>query len=202
MLYGSVLPVNTSPQAAVVFAGALIVGNAAGATVIVLDTDASGLPHASVAVHVSVTTPPQLPAGTCALKVDTFEVPLSSQYPVRPLLYGIVLPVNTSPQAAVVFPGAVIVGNAAGATVIVLDTDASGLPHASVAVHVSVTTPPQLPAGTCALKVDTFEVPLSSQYPVRPLLYGIVLPVNTSPQAAVVFPGAVIVGNAAGATKL
>ena len=117
-------------------------------------------------------------------------MPLSSQYPVRPLLYGIVLPVNTSPQAAVVFPGAVIVGNAAGATVIVLDTDASGLPHASVAVHVSVTTPPQLPAGTCALKVDTFEVPLSSQYPVRPLLYGIVLPVNTSPQAAVVFPGA------------
>ena len=39
------------------FAGAVIVGNAAGLTVIVLDTDASVLPHASVAVHVSVTVP-------------------------------------------------------------------------------------------------------------------------------------------------
>ena len=36
---------------------------AVGLTVIVLDTDANALPHASVAVHVSVTVPPQAPAG-------------------------------------------------------------------------------------------------------------------------------------------
>ena len=43
------------------FAGAIIVGNAAGLTVMVLDTAVIVLPHASVAVHVSVTVPPQGP---------------------------------------------------------------------------------------------------------------------------------------------
>ena len=36
----------------------------AGSTVIFLDTEASALLHASVAVHVSVTVPPPSPAGT------------------------------------------------------------------------------------------------------------------------------------------
>ena len=40
-------------------AGAVIVGNAAGLTVIVRDTDVIVLPQGSVAVHVSVTAPPQ-----------------------------------------------------------------------------------------------------------------------------------------------
>ena len=65
-------------------------------------------------------------------------------------------------------PGAVIVGNGAGSTVIVLDTEASGLPQASVAVHVSVTLPPQ-PVGA-AEKVDGLEVPVIRQLPVAPLV--------------------------------
>ena len=64
-------------------AGAVIVGNGAGSTVIVLDTEASGLPHASVAVHVSVTVPPH-PFGA-AENVDGLEVPVIRQLPV-PLL--------------------------------------------------------------------------------------------------------------------
>ena len=38
-----------------------MVGNAAGETVMTLETGASCLPHASTAVHVSVTCPPQAP---------------------------------------------------------------------------------------------------------------------------------------------
>ena len=72
-----------APHATVVAAGGVIVGNAAGSTVIILETDASGLPQISVAVHVSVTGPPQL--GT-ALKVDGFEVPLIKQPPLNPLV--------------------------------------------------------------------------------------------------------------------
>ena len=49
------MPQVTAPQATVIAAGAVIVGNAAGSTVIILDTDAIVLPQASVAVHVSVT---------------------------------------------------------------------------------------------------------------------------------------------------
>ncbi len=65
-------------------AGAVIVGNAAGLTVIVRVTGASALPQASVAVHVSVTVPPQLDGN--ALNVELAEVPLISQPPVKPLL--------------------------------------------------------------------------------------------------------------------
>ena len=50
-----------APHATVMFAGTVIVGNAAGLTVMVLDTEVIVLPHASVAVHVSVTVPPQGP---------------------------------------------------------------------------------------------------------------------------------------------
>jgi hypothetical protein len=65
-------------------------------------------------------------------------------------------------------PGAVIVGNAAGLTVITLDTGASGRPHASVAVHVSVTVPPHAPG--VAVNVDGLEVPLSKQPPLNPFV--------------------------------
>ena len=67
-----------------IFAGAVIVGNAAGLTVIVLVTDARALPQASVAVHVSVTGPPQGPG--VALNADGLEVPLIKQFPVNPLV--------------------------------------------------------------------------------------------------------------------
>jgi hypothetical protein len=49
----------------------------------ILDTDASGLPHASVAVQVSVTVPPHAPGS--AEKVDGFDVPVIRHPPV-PLL--------------------------------------------------------------------------------------------------------------------
>ena len=65
-------------------------------------------------------------------------------------------------------PGAVIVGKAAGSTKIVLDTDASGLLHASVAVHVSVTRPPQAPG--VEVKVEVAEVPVIAHPPLNPLV--------------------------------
>ena len=75
---------------------------------------------------------------------------------------------GTPPQTTVIFDGAVIVGNAAGLTVIVRDTDAIVLPHTSVAVQVSVTMPPQ--ALGVAVKVEVFDMLLSSQPPLKPLL--------------------------------
>ena len=62
-------------------AGAVIVGNVAGSTVIDLDTEANGLPQGSVAVHVSVTVPPH--AGTLP-NVDGLDVPLIKQPPANP----------------------------------------------------------------------------------------------------------------------
>jgi hypothetical protein len=56
----------------------------AGVTVIVLETDASGLPQISVAVHVSVIVPPHAPGA--ALKVDVLEVPLIKHDPLDPLV--------------------------------------------------------------------------------------------------------------------
>ena len=64
--------------------------------------------------------------------------------------------------------GAVIVGKAAGVTVMVLVTGARALPQASVAVHVSVIVPPQ--AGGGAENVDGFEVPLIRHAPVKLLV--------------------------------
>ena len=74
----------TVPHATVMAAGAVIVGSAAGVTVIVLETGTSALPHASVALHVSVIVPPQ--GGGVAEKVELFELPVNWQLPVRPLL--------------------------------------------------------------------------------------------------------------------
>jgi hypothetical protein len=68
----------------------------------------------------------------------------------------------------VISEGAVIVGSAAGVTVIVRVTGANALPHASVAVQVSVIVPPQ--AGGVAEKVEGFDVPLSRQPPANPLV--------------------------------
>ena len=63
--------------------------------------------------------------------------------------------------------GEVNVGAAAGVTVIILEA-VIVLPHASVAVHVSVTVPPQ--ADGVAEKVDGLEVPLIKQPPLNPLV--------------------------------
>jgi hypothetical protein len=56
----------------------------AGSTVIILVTGASTRPHGSVAVHVSVIVPPQLPGA--ALKVDEFDVPVITQPPLPPFV--------------------------------------------------------------------------------------------------------------------
>ena len=147
-------------------AGAVIVGNVAGFTVIVLDTDVIVLPQASVADQVSVTAPPQGPG--VAVKVDGLDVPVIRHAPAAPLVYVSVLAAGIAPQATVMFAGAVIVGNAAGFTVIVLDTDTNTLPHASVAVHVCVTGPPH-PDGV-AENVDALDVPLIRHGAVNPLV--------------------------------
>ena len=154
------------PHATVIFPGAVIVGKAAGSTNIVLDTDASGLLHASVAVHVSVTIPPHAPG--VDVNVDVPEVPLIAQPPLNPLVKLNVDAAGIPPHDTVILPGAVIVGKAAGCTKIVLDTDASGLLQASVAVHVSVTNPPQ--ALGVAVKVDVAEVPVIAHPPLNPLV--------------------------------
>ena len=64
--------------------------------------------------------------------------------------------------------GVVNTAGGAGVTVIVLDTDTSGRPQISVAVHVSVIVPPHGP-GT-ELKVDGFEVPLMRHPPLAPFV--------------------------------
>ena len=61
--------------------GAANTGNAAGLTVMILDTEARGLEQASVAVQVSVIVPPQGPG--VADKVEV-AVPLIRQLPVKP----------------------------------------------------------------------------------------------------------------------
>ncbi len=198
LVNGIVLAAGTPPQVTVIGAGAVIVGNAAGLTVIVLETGAKALPQESVAVQVSVTIPPQ--ALGVAVNVEAFEVPLIAQPPLNPLLNESVLGAGNEPQATVVGARAVIVGSAAGLTVITLDTGAKALPQESVAVHVSVTVPPQ--AFGVAVNVDGLDVPFIKQEPLNPLVKGIVLGAGNPPQATVVFPGAVMVGNAAGLTVM
>jgi len=112
----------------------------AGVTLIVLVTGARALPHASVAVHVSVIVPPQGPGA--AEKVEVLDVPVIRQEPASPFVKLRVDAVGVAPHAIVIAPGTVIVGNAAGVTVIVL-LPLMVLLHASVKVHVSVSVPPQ-----------------------------------------------------------
>ncbi len=130
---------------------------------------------------------------TTVVKVDRLEVPLIKQLPLNALLNGSVLAEGSSvPQVIVASIGAVIVGNAAGLTVIILDTGAIVLPQASfAAVQVSITVPPQEPGK--ALKVEAVEVPEISQPPANPLLIGIVLGVRAVPHATVIVASAVIV---------
>ena len=72
-----------------------------------------------------------------------------------------------APHATVILEGGVVnVGAGAGVTVIVLDA-VKLLPHASVAVHVSVTVPPQGPGAAVCVDV---AVPLIKQVPDPPLL--------------------------------
>jgi hypothetical protein len=194
-----VLETGTAPHATVIGPGAVIVGKGAGSTVIILDTDARGLPHASVAVHVSVIVPPH-PFGA-AVNVDGFDVPLTKHEPLNPFVNPIVLGAGVEPHATVMGPGAVIVGNGAGSTVIVLETGASGLPHGSVAVQVSVTVPPLQPPGA-AVNVDGLDVPLIKHAPLPPLEKVTVLAAGIEPQATVISPGATIVGNGAGSTVI
>ena len=139
-----------------------MVGNAAGLTVIVLDTDCKARPQISVAVQVSVTVPPHAPG--VAEKVELFEVPEIKQFPLNPLVNVSVLGEGNAPQATVILDGAIIVGNVAGFTVIVLETFTNDLPHSSVAVQVSVTSPPQ--ASGMAESTEAFEYPEISQIPV------------------------------------
>ncbi len=80
------LAAGTAPHATVILAGAVIVGKAAGKTVIVLETEANGLVQISVAVQVSVMVPPQAPDGVCAPNVEELEVPEIRHPPVSPLL--------------------------------------------------------------------------------------------------------------------
>ena len=129
---GNLLPVYVVRQESVVAACAFIFGKSAELTVLILETSATVLPHASVAVQVSVTVPPHAPG--VAVKVERFDVPLIKHPPDAELLKGNLLPVNVVPHDTVVAAGAVIVGKAAGLTVIILETDAIVLPHASVAV--------------------------------------------------------------------
>ena len=70
-----------APHATVMFAGTVIVGNAAGVTVMVLEA-VIVLPHASVAVHVSVTVPPQGPGAAVCVDV---ALPLIKHVPLSAL---------------------------------------------------------------------------------------------------------------------
>lgn len=174
---------------------AAITGGFVSLIVIILDTEASTLPQESVAVHVSVTEPLHTPA-TLVEKVDVFEVPLIKQLPLNPLVKVTVQEAGIPPQFTVIDAKADIVGNVAGLNVINLDTGTRDLPQTSVAVHVSVTVPPQ--AEGVAVNVDGFEIPLIKHPPVNPLLNESVLGVSNVPHAAVMDDGGVIVGKAGG----
>ena len=145
-------------------------------------------------VQVSVMSSPH--ALVAALRVDV-TVPLIRHSPDAPLVY--VKSLGTAaPQATVIAGCAAYTGAAAGLTVIVLDTDATVLSQASVAVHVSVTGPPHAPG--VAVNVEVLDTPLIKQSPVNPFVNVIVLVAGTAPHATVMFAGAVIVGRAAGLT--
>ena len=136
-------------------------GAGAGDTVIVLVTGARALPHASVAVHVSVIVPPHGPGA--AENVDVADVPVIRQEPVSPLVNVSVDDAGVAPQAIVIGPGAVITGSAAGVTVIVLDPEIV-LPHASVYVQLSVSVPPHpvtVPLLVAVTVPDIRHVPLA-----------------------------------------
>jgi hypothetical protein len=185
-------------QDTVMFEGAVITGSAAGLTSMVLETGIKVLPQASVAVQVSVTSPPHGPG--FEEKVDILDMPLIRHSPLIPLVKMIVRGAGIPPQDTVMSGGGLIAGSAAGLTVIVLLTGASVLPHKSVAVQVSVIVPPHLPG--VAVNVEGLDVPLIKQPPVNPLVKVIVLGTGTCPHDAVSGPGTVMAGITAGLTVI
>ena len=72
-----------------------------------------------------------------------------------------------APQATVILDAGANVGNVAGNTVMVLTLGVMGLPHWSLPVQVSVTTPPQAPGAVVWVEVIH---PLIRQLPARPLV--------------------------------
>ena len=145
--------------------GAVITGSAAGVTVIVLDP-LIVLPHASVYVQLSVSVPPQ--PVTVPLRVAV-TVPDIRHEPLAELLYVTVGIAGIASQATVTSAGAPVnTGAGAGLTVIVLVTGTRALPHASVAVHVSVIVPPHGPG--VAENVDVADVPVIKHEPLSPLV--------------------------------
>ena len=80
----------------------------------ILETDTKGLLHSSLAVHVSVTSPPQGPG--VPKNVEGSDVPLILHGAAAPLLKVIVVGTSGVPQATIASAGAVIVGKAAGLT--------------------------------------------------------------------------------------
>ena len=66
-------------------AGGVIVGKVAGLIVMIRVTGVNALPQLSVAVHVSVTVPPQAVAGI-AEKVEVFDVPVIRHPPAAELV--------------------------------------------------------------------------------------------------------------------
>jgi len=186
------------PHSTVMAAGAVMVGSVAAFTVIILETGASVLPQVSVAVHVSVTVPPQAPG--IAEKVDGLDMPEMLHWPLNPLLKLIVLGINAVPQLTVIGDGAVIVGSTAGSTVMILVTGARALPQVSVADHISVTVPPQGPGS--AVNIDGSEVPEIRQLPLNPLLKLRVLGEGMEPHSTVTGGSAVMVGMVAGFTVM
>ena len=118
----------------------------AGLTVIILDTGASVLPHASVADHVSVIVPPQGPGAAVCIDV---ALPLIKHVPLPPLLYVNTLTAGTAPQATVIFVGVVNVGSNGGLIVITWEKVMLRLLQGSLATQVFVYVPPQkLPTNT------------------------------------------------------
>ena len=114
----------------------------------------------TVAFHVSVTSPPQAPGMVLSVEVT---VPVSWQLPVKPLSY-VSSWVVAPPQATVIADCTGNDGVKAGLTWMIREV-VMVLPQ-TVAVHVSVTSPPQ--ALGIVLKVDV-TVPVSWQLPVKPL---------------------------------
>ena len=118
----------------------VIIGAVLSTTVIVLDAEAKALPHMSVAVQVSVIGPQPLIGA--AVNVDGFDVPVIKHPPLKPLVYEIVLGPGIALHDTVIGPGAVIVGSAAGLTVMILDC-VIVRPQLSVYIQLSVIVPPQ-----------------------------------------------------------
>jgi hypothetical protein len=187
---------GSPPQLTVILTGAVIVGIGAGATVIVLLTGANALPQKSVAVQVSVVTPPQ--AVNTGEKVDNAEVPKIPQAPTALFVKGNVEGAGIAPQATARLPCRGMTGSGAGDTVMVLETAANTLPQASVPFHVSIMVPPH--AGGTDEKVEGSELLERPQPPPNPLVKGTIVGTNAAPQAIVAFASGANVGNAGSAT--